>query len=225
MSILTHHMKRGLRHFLGSFIVYGCSAPCVAIENLDVAGLFGNKAVLVIDGKRYTLEVGESSPEGVKLVKTSLESAVLEIDGATKEYLMGKTTVGTHFESTKQKTVQVFKDSRGMYRANGVINGHPVEFLVDTGATSVAMNTLQAKRLGIQYMLEGEKGHVSTASGVAQAYYIKLNVVSIGSIKLHNIDAVVLEGAGPVEILLGMSFLSRLKVEHKGQVMWLTPLY
>lgn len=197
----------------------------MAIENVELVGLFGNKAVIVIEGKRYLLKAGERSPEGVKLIETGEESAMLEINGEIKKYPIGKTTVGTNFEAPKQQIVQVFKDTTGMYRANGAINGHPVHFLVDTGATSVAMNAAHARRLGIQYMLEGKKGLVSTASGVAEAYYIKLDSVSVDSIKLHNIDAVVLEGVGTSEVLLGMSFLSRLKVEYQGQVMRLTPLY
>ena len=96
-----------------------------------------------------------------------------------------------------------------------------MKFLVDTGATSIAMNTSQAKRLGIRYRLKGKKSTVSTASGFVKAYGVSLNTVSLGSIKQRNVRAVVIDGKHPGPILLGMTFLSNLKVDTKGYVMTL----
>ena len=79
-----------------------------------------------------------------------------------------------------------------MFLRNGTINGRSVKFLVDTGATSVAMNSSQAKRLGIRYRLEGKPSTVSTASGFVKAYeqnygrvYYKNSDVNLANIHLE----------------------------------------
>lgn len=108
-----------------------------------------------------------------------------------------------------------------MFRTVGSINGYPVNFLVDTGASIVAMNSIQAKRLGIQYLLDGNPTMVSTAGGNVAAYNIRLKNVSVGQIKLQDIDAVIIEGAHPEDVLLGMSFLGRLNVKNENEVMML----
>ena len=116
---------------------------------------------------------------------------------------------------------RIFADDRGMFIRSGTINGRSVDFLVDTGATSIAMNASQAKWLGIRYRLKGKESTVSTASGFVKAYEVNLNTVSLGSIKQKNVRAVVIEGKHPGPILLGMTFLSNLKVDTKGIVMML----
>ncbi len=91
--------------------------------------------------------------------------------------------------------------------------------LLDTGATSIAMSSVEAKRLGIQYWLSGEKIMVNTASGMARAYAITLNRVQVGSIGINNVSATVVEGSNPQDILLGMSFLNRVDMTNSGNVM------
>jgi aspartyl protease family protein len=112
-----------------------------------------------------------------------------------------------------------------MYRTLGSINGYPVSFLIDTGASIIAMNSIQAKRLGIQYLLDGKPGVVSTASGNVAAYNIRLASVAVGQIKLNDIEAVVIEGTHPEDVLLGMSFLGRLNVRNENEVMMLEPKF
>ncbi|MEO5703027.1 MAG: retropepsin-like aspartic protease, partial [Gammaproteobacteria bacterium] len=93
--------------------------------------------------------------------------------------------------------------------------------MVDTGATFIAMNAPQAKRLGIQYRMDGQPVMTNTASGTAMGYQVTLQRVRVGEIELRDIDAIVLEGNSPTEVLLGMSFLGRLEMQHSGQVMQL----
>jgi aspartyl protease family protein len=108
-----------------------------------------------------------------------------------------------------------------MYLAAGSINGYTIDFLVDTGATTVAMNSTTAKRLGISYRLEGRPGIVETASGQEKVYRVMLDTVTVGSIRLRNIPAMVLEGGMPRQVLLGMSFLRQLDIERKGTALML----
>ena len=191
-----------------------------AIEKIEVQGLFSNKAVLLIDGTRHILAVGKTSPEGVKLISADSRGAVLEVDGKQKQYILGN-TVSTTFSTPKTQKETIYKNSGGMYMTFGNINGRSVRFLVDTGASAIAMNVEQAKRLRIQYDKIGMPASVSTASGFAKAYSVRLKSVSVGRITQTNVEAFVIDGEHPGPILLGMTFLGSLDVEHSGNAMTL----
>ena len=183
------------------------SAASWAIKDIHVVALFKDRAIVMIDGKQRLLRAGDSSPEGVRLVSADSAGAVFEYQGRMLErQLDGR--VHAAAESPKgHDDVLIFRDRWGMFKTVGSINGLPVKFLVDTGASSVAMNSAQARRLGIDFRVQGEPIYVSTASDVTQAYQLKLDVVKVGSIQLRNVTAVVMDGAQPTDVLLGMSFL------------------
>ena len=191
-----------------------------AIEKLEVQGLFSNKVVLMVDGKRHILAVGKVSPEGVKVVSKNSNGAVLEVDGKQKQYDLGS-SISTTFTKRKSQKETIFINSGGMYATYGNINGRSVRFLVDTGASAIAMNAQQAKKLGILYDKIGKRSGVSTASGYADAYQIRLKSVSVGGITERNVEAYVIDGDHPGPILLGMTFLGRLSIEHSGNAMTL----
>lgn len=191
-----------------------------AIETLEVQGLFSNKAVLMVDGSRHILAVGETSPEGVKVISANSRGAVLEVDGEQKQYTLGN-TVSTTFAKRKSQKETIFVNSGGMYMTFGNINGRSVRFLVDTGASAISMNSEQAKQLGIRYDKVGIPSGVSTASGFVKAYRVRLKSVTVGSITETNVEAFVIDGNHPGPILLGMTFLGRLSVEHSGNAMTL----
>src|SRR6266850_1799414 len=111
-------------------------------------------------------------------------------------------------------------DSRGHFLADATVNGLPVRFVVDTGATFIALPQRDAERLGIDYRA-GQLGQTRTANGVAQVYVVKLDAVRIGGIELHNVDATVHVGAGLDQALLGMSFLNRVQMQRDGGTMTL----
>ena len=205
----------------GLLFFAGLSALCIAAESVRVVGSFGSKGVLEIDGRRRVLSVNELSPEGVQLLEINSDYAILKIDGKAGRYEVGASAISTKFKPSESTVVNVYQDTSGMFRAVGSINGHSVNFLVDTGATTIAMNSVQAMRMGLDYKKTGQAIMISTASGATTGYLLKLNTVSIAEIKLQNIDAVVIEGNSPSEVLLGMSFLGRLNVQHQGSVMTL----
>jgi len=196
------------------------SSAANAIEKIEIQGLFANKAVVMIDGNRHILAVGQTSPEGVKLISASSRGAVLEVDGKQKQYPLGN-TVSTSFTKRKSTKETLYKNSGGMYLTFGSINGRSVRFLVDTGATAVAMNTSQAKQLGIRYDKIGKPAGISTASGFENGWRVRLKTVTVGNITERNVEALVIDGNHPGPILLGMSFLGRLNVEHEGSAMTL----
>lgn len=196
------------------------SPALLAVNTVVVLGLFQHKAIVVIDGKQQALSVGQTSPEGVKLVSATSNEAVLEIDGKQKTYALGS-QVNTHLGPPQQTSVTIIRNPQGMFATVGTINGRTVNFLVDTGSTLVAMNSAEAKRLGIDYRLNGQPTTASTASGITPAYVVKLTKVKVGDIELREIDGMVIEGLSPPEVLLGMSFLGRLEMQHSGQTMLL----
>jgi len=193
----------------------------MAVEKLTLQGLFGNKVVLNIDGKQRVLAKGQTSPEGIRVVDVDRDGAVLSVDGKQKHYGLN-TSVSFNFTQTEQQSQKIYRDAGGMFQTIGSINGHTVHFLVDTGASMVSMNSNQARRLGIRYRETGHPSGVSTASGYAKAYQVKLRSVSVGKIRQKNVDALVIDGVHPGPILLGMTFLGRISVEHKGDAMTLT---
>jgi len=194
-------------------------------RQISLQGILGSKVVLSIDGKRQLLSSGEME-EGVKIIKIYPDSVEVNIDGTRQRLRMGGlNTVSSPHKQRESTTVIVAPDARGMYITVGSINGLPVSFLVDTGATTIAMNSTQAKRLGIDFRITGQETMVGTASGVTKAYGVILDKVTLGAIALHNIPAVIIEGGFPVQTLLGMSFLGQLEIQREGSVMRIKQKY
>lgn len=201
-----------------------CTGGAVQATDIEVLALFRDQAVLRIDGARYKLGPGETTPEGVRLVSTYEAGAVLDVDGQQRRIALGS-KIRSSYQQAAREEVQVFRDGAGMFSTIGSINGMPVNFLVDTGATSVAMNAVQARRLGIDFRIVGEPGTVVTASRVETVYRVMLDSVKVGAIRLRNVEAVVLDGPQPQKILLGMSFLGRLEMQNDGQRLLLRRKY
>lgn len=198
-----------------------------AEQSIKVFALFEKKAIINIDGKRRVLSAGETSPEGLRLIRTDTrnESVEVEIDGRRETLRLGVVSSGGGLgsEGGPQKVVLFAK--RGSFYADGSINGSSVRFLVDTGATTIAMNSYTADRIGLDYKRHGQRAMASTAGGVVPMYALTLKKVKVGGIVLHNIEAGVIEGRHPEEVLLGMSFLSRLNMTRDGNKMELIKRY
>ena len=182
-----------------------------------VQGLFKDTAILLVDGKQRRLRVGDTTPEGVKLLEADSESAIIEYAGQRQRYELGG-SVRLSFDGPEQALAHIWPDN-GMYYANGFINSQAVRFLVDTGASWVAMNANHARRLGIDFRYQGVRGTVRTASGVEPVYVVRLKTVRVGNIELRDVEAAVLEGDSPTEVLLGMSFLNRVDMKRQGEML------
>ena len=197
-----------------------CGSVWASPDTIDVVGLLGrNKAVLVINGQQRVMSVGETQQQ-ITLLAVDKDSVLLQIDGDEERFYFSE-RVGSTFSQRTKLVEQIYKDTTGMYRTVGSINSYPVNFLVDTGASAIAMNATEARRLGVNYLLTGEQTLIETASGTAVGYSVVLDTVSVGQIKLRNVNALVLEGSSPTTVLLGMSYLGRLNVRHEGHVMQL----
>ena len=208
-----------LMRYTLSFLLLISSTAINAIETLHVVGLFPGKVVVSIDNQQYVIRQG-SEKQGVKYIKLKGDDVVLEVNGVQSVYKMGS-AVSLSFQEFKTKKKTIYANKRGMFYTVGSINSHPIRLLIDTGATTVAMSSEQAKKLNIQYRLDGKETTARTASGIAKAYIVKLKKVKIGEISQSNVRGLVIVGSYPRQVLLGMSFMNRLKVEKNGDAMTL----
>ncbi len=201
------------------FLLY---IDCVfAIEKISIHGLFKNKAIVEIDGKQRVLSVGKKSPEGVSLISANSKEAVLEINGERGTYKLGS-HIGSKFKrSTGGKISTIAPDANGMYWVSGSINGFQVSFVVDTGATLIAMNKHQARRIGLNYKLEGKQSVANTASGLSKIYIMNLDKVKVGDIEVQDVKGSVHDSDFPKVILLGNTFLNRVNMKREGKLLQL----
>lgn len=193
-------------------------AENVEVAQIEVMALFKDKAMVSINNEQHLLKVGEPAVSGIKLIKSTSKHAVLDVNGKQAKYTLGNRVRASYSKAEKKKVI-VYKDTSGLFKTVGSINGFTVDFLVDTGASVVAINSTIAKRLGIQYKLKGKETLVATASGKAIAYSVSLDQVKVGELMLRNIEGVVIEGNDPTTPLLGMSYLGRLKLNNEGQTL------
>jgi len=188
--------------------------------DIEVVGLFKNAAVLNIEGKQRVLKVAGAPVDGVELIAADSESAVIEIDHQRHTLLLSEKMAGT-FRKPEEITVSIPLNNQRQYVTTGSINDRPVKFLVDTGATIMAMNTAVAKKLGIDYA-SSETGHVVTAGGKVRTWRVFLSSVQVGGIKREHVEAAVLDGEYPLQILLGMTFLHHVTIKEGNGVLLLT---
>lgn len=197
-------------------------SPGVLATEINVTGLFKNKAMVVINGnKPRVLAVGQME-QGARLIAADAQSATFWVDGQRRVLEMGQSYAGKGRD--ERPVVSLNADARGHFSASGFINGRSLEFLVDTGASSIAISTQEADRLELSYR-NGQPGKVSTANGTATAYRVLFNNVRVGGISLNMVPGVVVEGGGLPVALLGMSFLNQVNMKREGSVMTLTQRY
>jgi aspartyl protease family protein len=212
------------------FIARHCSALALALAALGAqasevsyVGAIGDKAaILVIDGAApRTVKVGQKLG-AVTVLEVERERAVVEVAGERRVLQRGQHYQLSTGASDRQSTV-LSADARGHFLAEGAVNGHPLRFVVDTGATVVALPAHEARRLGIDYR-KGQPGTTRTAGGIVPVFRVMLDRVKVGGIELHAVEGLVIEQGLDIA-LLGMSFLSRLEMRNEGQTMTLIRRY
>ncbi len=195
----------------------GTGLPAQAAPTVSLAGILGAKALLVIDGQTRALRPGDTATGGVKMVSVGQDEAVVEIDGQRTTLRLGEAPSLVGPGSGKGRRVVLMSDSSGHFRPDGTINGLRVQFIVDTGATSVAIGQPEAERLALPYR-DGRPVVVSTANGQARAWGLQLESVRVGDVEVKGVDAVVVPQPMPY-VLLGNSFLNRFQMTRTGDNM------
>lgn len=194
-------------------------------QSVALAGMLGNKALLVVDGSAPQSVAAGQTHRGVTVISTSGEQAVIEQDGKRSTLRVGEAPVhmGSSKSGGKGNKIVLTAGSGGHFVTAGQVNGKAVQFMVDTGATSVAMSSQDAERAGIQYKA-GRPVSLSTANGNTQGFQVKLDSVRVGEVEVLNVDAVVMPQAMPF-MLLGNSFLNRFQMLRDNDQLTLTKKY
>lgn len=195
-----------------AFAVAGLvAAGWASAQTVSMSGRLGEKALLMIDGSPRTLAVG-ATVQGVKLVSITPDGAVVELGGKRHSVPMGGTPVslGAGGASDGGTRIVLTAGPGGHFMSAGSINGRAVEFMVDTGATTVAMSAADAERIGLKYR-DGQRGMANTAGGLVPVYKVNLTSVRVGEVTVYGVDAHVLQAPMPF-VLLGNSFLGRFQM-------------
>jgi aspartyl protease family protein len=196
-----------------------CVGPALA-QTVAFSGRLGDKAVLVIDGTPRTLPTGASF-KGVRLVGVDSDGAVVEIDGRRATLALGGAQVNLAAQGGPAAGTRIVlpAGTGGHFFADGSINGRAMQFIVDTGATSVTMGRSDAERAGVDWK-RGQHALVQTANGVVSVHSVQLDTVRVGDVTLNNVEAKVLPTALP-KVLLGNSFLSRFQMKRENDLLTL----
>jgi aspartyl protease family protein len=210
-----------VRHSIALLALTAAAAAWAA--DVSLVGTFETKAaILSIDGGApRTVKVGQSAG-GVTLIAVEKDRATIEVDGKRKVLQRGQTHSSGGSGSSAQ-SITLAAGADGHFMAEGRINGGPIRFLVDTGASAIAIPASDADRLRIDYR-KGRLSTTRTAGGPITVYLVTLDTVRVGGIELQNVEAIVIEHGLPVA-LLGNSFLSRVNMRREGEAMTLTRRY
>ena len=191
-------------------------------QSVALAGMLGNKALLVVNGTAPKTVAAGQTHEGVKVISTSGDQAVVEQNGKRNTLRIGEAPVnmGASKNGGNGNRIVLVAGTGGHFMTAGQINGKAVQFMVDTGATSVAMGAQDAERTGINFRV-GQPVIMSTANGSVRGYRIKLDSVRVGDVEVFGVDAVVTPQPMPY-MLLGNSFLTRFQMLRENDQMTLT---
>ena len=171
------------------------SAGLALAAEVSVVGVVGDKAaVLVIDGAEpRTVRVGQKL-NGVTVIAVTRQGATLDFDGKRRALALGQHVRGEASAAPGgAASVTLAADARGHFVTEAQVNGAPIRFLVDTGATLISLPYAEARRLGIDTS-KAPRGTAMTANGATLVYQVKLDTVRVGGVELHNVDALVHQG-------------------------------
>ncbi len=209
------------RHSIAVLLLLASAAAGAA--DVSLIGTFGSTAaILSVDGGApKTVKVGQSFG-GVTLIAVEPERATVEADGKRRVLVRGQ-TYSSNGSGSGAQSVTLAAGAGGHFMAEGQINGGAIRFVVDTGATTIAIPASDANRLRIDYR-NGRRVTMQTAAGPTPAYVVTLNSVRVGDIELQGIEGIVIE-QGLNVALLGNSFLNRMEMRRDGATMTLTRRY
>jgi aspartyl protease family protein len=194
-------------------------AGTATAQSVTLAGSMGAKALLVIDGQPHTLAVGQTAG-GVTLLQLSDGHAQVQRGGSTATLRLGGAPArlkGTPAASTSAQEIVLPVGLGGHFTSAGAINGRPVQFMVDTGATVVAISQVEAERIGLVWR-DAPRAMTQTANGPVPVHRVSLSAVRVGEVEVANVEAIVMPAQMPY-VLLGNSFLGRFQMRRDNDVL------
>ena len=198
-------------------------ATAASAQTVTFSGSMGSKALLVIDGTPRAMAVG-SAHQGVKLVSMEGGDAVVEIGGKRVPLQLGApVNLGAAAGTAGGTQIVLTAGPGGHFVTHGAINGRAVQFVVDTGATAVALSQDQAERIGLDYK-KGRRGMAHSANGTVPVHAVRLASVRVGDVTVYDVEAMVLPASMPM-VLLGNSFLTRFQMKRENDILTLNRRY
>ncbi|MET0543872.1 MAG: TIGR02281 family clan AA aspartic protease [Variovorax sp.] len=194
-------------------------------NSVMLTGTIGSRAILIVNGGApKTVAIGETY-QGVRVVSVQADQAQVEVGGQRLALRMDSpVSVGGGGGSAANGTRIVLPvDGRGHFMTAGSINGKPVSFMLDTGATTVALSAADAQRIGLDYE-KGTPVQMNTANGVTRGFRVRLASVRVGDVEVYDVDAVVSPQTMPF-VLLGNSFIGRFSMRRDSDQMVLEKRY
>ena len=134
-------------------------------------------------------------------------------DGVLERQQNPNANPASSLDETGTREVRLQRNRQGHYVSSGLINGHPVTFLLDTGATVVSIPAATANQIGL---VRGREGIAMTANGAARVYGTTLDSLQIGNIQLRDVNASIMEQMPEGPVLLGMSALGEIDFRQQG---------
>ncbi len=189
-----------------------------AADNVVLAGRMGDRALLMINGQAQMLSLGQNVA-GLRLLRWQDDTAVLEQGGRTLLLRVGASPsqLGGGPAPVAEREIVLAAGPGGHFFTTGAINGRAVQFMVDTGATVVALSQSEGQRLGLD-LKNARVGMAQTANGPVPAQGVTLSTVRVGAVQVAHVEAMVLPAAMP-HVLLGNSFLTRFQMRRDNDVM------
>jgi aspartyl protease family protein len=187
--------------------------PHAAATSVMVMSISAGRVELLVNGSAVrSLRAGGVSPEGVRVIEVGNGAAVVEVDGRRWQMRLGSSTASS---------AALRADARGHFFVDALVNGVPVRSIVDTGATSVALNLSDARRLGVD-LNRARRAVAQTAGGPRVIWIVQLASVQVGDIVLAGVQAALHEANELPVALLGMSFLGQVDMQRSGDTLILT---
>jgi len=203
---------------LAALFVGGAWGVAMA-QSVTLAGSMGSKALLVIDGQPHTLAVGQSAM-GVTLLQLADGQAQVQRAGSSATLRLGGAPArltGTPSAPSSAQEIVMPVGLGGHFTSAGAINGRPVQFMVDTGATVVALSQAEAERIGLAWR-DAPRAFTQTANGAVPVHRVSLSAVRVGEVEVANVEAIVMPAQMPY-VLLGNSFLGRFQMRRDNDVL------
>ena len=214
------HLRAVLLSLAGVAVL---APPPATAQSVALRGVLGNKALLVIDGGTPRALAAGDSLQDVRVLQVSGDTAEVEIKGRRQTLRLGEAPISLGGRGAAAgdpvlgRRVVLKADNRGHFIERGQINGKTMVYMVDTGASSVAIGRSDAERMGLPF-LKGQPVMMRTANGDAQGWSLRLDSVRVGDVEVFGVDAVVAPLAMPY-VLLGNSFLAHVQMTRQGSEM------
>lgn len=190
----------------------------VHAQSVALAGMLGSKALLVVDAHPPRAVGAGDEFQGVKVIAVLKEEATVEVKGERRILRLGEAPVRVGGRSgTSGRRIVLTADSRGHFVNSGTINGKVMQYMVDTGASTVAIGRSDADRMGLNYQ-NGQPVRMGTANGVGQGWRMKLDSVRVGDVEVFGVEAIVTSQPMPY-VLLGNSFLNEFQMTRSNDQM------